>query len=274
MLFRFLFFSLVFCNTSHGQKLNGLWKGWSERSVLTLNPSALTLEIEVSNDTSINGIAHYYYKKGRYEHIKINGIISLKDSTVVITEDKELSYNLGPLYEICLGKLFLKLSQSGNSFFLTGRWEDKKRRLFRCPASAVKYEKPVEENKLLIKQGLLERPGRTTDVQKIIELTKEETDSVKIDIYDNGEIDNDTVSAYFNDSLLIGNARVSEIPLSFNISFDKRVQFQKIKLVAENLGNIPPNTALMIITTRKNRFTINLSSDYIQSGTVEFFLKE
>jgi len=61
---------------------------------------------------------------------------------------------------------------------------------------------------------------------------------------------------------------------SFFTPVVKFAQYWVLKLIAENLGAIPPNTALLIITTRKNRYTITLSSDYLQNGSVELFLKE
>jgi hypothetical protein len=105
-------------------------------------------------------------------------------------------------------------------------------------------------------------------------LEPEELDSIKITIYDNGVIDNDTASVYFDDLVIIKKQRLSERPIEFYFSFDKTKQVQKIKLFADNLGSIPPNTALLVITTRKNRYLITLSSDYSKNGSVEFFLKE
>ncbi len=102
----------------------------------------------------------------------------------------------------------------------------------------------------------------------------DEIDSVKCALYDNGEIDNDTASVYLNDSLIIEKQRLSAQPIEFYLSFDKTKRIQKIKLFADNLGSIPPNTALLIITTRNNRYLITLSSNYSQNGSVEFFLRE
>jgi len=47
-----------------------------------------------------------------------------------------------------------------------------------------------------------------------------------------------------------------------------------IKLYAENMGTIPPNTAVLILTTRKNRYVANLTSDLSKNGTVHLFLKD
>ena len=116
--------------------------------------------------------------------------------------------------------------------------------------------------------------GRKTEVQKIIELSYDETDSIQLSFYDNGEIDNDTVSIYFNDSIIASSLRLTQIPFNYYITFNKSMKVQKIRLVAENLGFIPPNTALLKVSTRKNQYLITLSSDFSKNGSVEFFLKE
>ena len=116
--------------------------------------------------------------------------------------------------------------------------------------------------------------ARATVVQKVIELNRDETDSMKFALYDDGIIDGDTATLYFNDSLIVKKRRLTDQPFVFYLSLDRNKQFQKVQLFADNLGSVPPNTALLIITTRRNRYEIRLSSDDHQNGSVEFFLKE
>ena len=47
----------------------------------------------------------------------------------------------------------------------------------------------------------------------------------------------------------------------------------ELVLYAENLGSIPPNTALMIITDGTNRYEVRLSSDLKNNASVRFELK-
>ncbi len=44
-------------------------------------------------------------------------------------------------------------------------------------------------------------------------------------------------------------------------------------MYAENLGEIPPNTALMVITDGDSRYEVNVSSDLQNSGSVHFIHK-
>ncbi|MBD0377213.1 MAG: hypothetical protein ICV51_16495 [Flavisolibacter sp.] len=45
-------------------------------------------------------------------------------------------------------------------------------------------------------------------------------------------------------------------------------------MVAENLGSIPPNTSLMIITTGTQRYEVFISSTEQKNAKVAFDLKE
>jgi hypothetical protein len=271
--FFYVFVSILFSEYCQAQSLSGLWKGSTEHSIWVLNSTENILEIEVNNDSIITGVIHDYYTKGRFEHIKISGTVNWKDSTLNISEEEEISHNINTkFWELCLGTMQLKLTKSGNLYYLNGKWRDKSRKLLHCPTLAVSFKKPYRDS---IELTAVESPGaRKTDIQKVIELSSDEIDSVSCALYDNGEIDNDTATVYFNDSLIIKKQRLSAQPVEFYISFDKTKQIQKIKLFADNLGSIPPNTALLIITTRKNRYLITVSSDYSKNGSVEFFLKE
>ena len=232
------------------------------------------MELEVINDSLLSGVIPNYYTKNRFDHTRISGSINWTDSIININEDEEISHNINTkMFELCLGKMRLKLSIEGGSYRLKGEWKDKDTKMFHCPTLSIWFEKQFQDTiKKISTSNLLTL--RTTDVQKVIEITQEETDSVKCAFYDNGIIDDDTASVFFNDSLIIGKQRLSEHPIEFYISFDKTKLLQKLKLVADNLGSIPPNTALLIITTRRNRYEITLSSDFSKNGAVEFFLKE
>jgi hypothetical protein len=45
-------------------------------------------------------------------------------------------------------------------------------------------------------------------------------------------------------------------------------------MVAENLGSIPPNTAILIITAGKNRHSLSLSSSEVKSARVRIVYDE
>ena len=101
-----------------------------------------------------------------------------------------------------------------------------------------------------------------------------EMGEIKMDIYDNGDIDGDTVSIYHNNTLIRSRMRLSQKPISITIGIDPSQSHHEIIMVAENLGSIPPNTSLMIITTVSNRYELMISSSEQKNAKVVFDLKK
>jgi N-acetylmuramoyl-L-alanine amidase len=96
--------------------------------------------------------------------------------------------------------------------------------------------------------------------------------SLKIDIYDDGEIDNDIVSMYFNDILVVEKKSLTAKAYTINLTLEDGKN-NELLLIADNLGTIPPNTALMIITDGVSRYEVRLSADLKNNALVRFELK-
>ncbi|MDB5200998.1 MAG: hypothetical protein JWQ27_407 [Ferruginibacter sp.] len=109
---------------------------------------------------------------------------------------------------------------------------------------------------------------RNTAVLKTIEV---ENKIVKVDLYDNGEIDGDSISLFYNKALLVSRKRLTDKPLSLTIEIDGNVN--ELVMYAENLGTIPPNTALMVVTDGNKRYEVRITSDLQKSGTIRFIQK-
>ena len=106
---------------------------------------------------------------------------------------------------------------------------------------------------------------RANPIIKKIETTAAE---MVIDLYDNGEIDGDTVSIYHNNELVVSRAGLSEKPITFRITVDELHPHHELVMVANNLGSIPPNTSLMIITARNKRYEVFISSSEQKNAKV------
>ena len=108
----------------------------------------------------------------------------------------------------------------------------------------------------------------------IIKTIQVESSSVKVDLYDNGEIDGDSISLFFNKILLLTNKKLSDKPLSMILDIDEDEQMNELVMYAENLGSIPPNTALMIVTDGTKRYEVRITSDLEKSGVINFVHKK
>ena len=112
---------------------------------------------------------------------------------------------------------------------------------------------------------------RETVVQKEIEVS---SDSVQVDFYDNGEVDGDSISVFYNDQLLGSNLRLSTRSIHMNVHLDSTREYNQLAMFANNLGSIPPNTALMLISDGKNRWEVRLTSDLGKTGAVRIKRKK
>jgi hypothetical protein len=97
---------------------------------------------------------------------------------------------------------------------------------------------------------------------------------IRINCYDNGEIDGDTVSIYHNNKLIKSRMGLSDKPISFTLEINAAQPHHELITVAENLGSIPPNTSVMIIYTPNNRYEVFISSTRQKNALVVFDLKK
>ncbi len=132
--------------------------------------------------------------------------------------------------------------------------------------SFKKDNQPIE--KYLNKQPLVIPKILQSRENKLINTIIVDQQDIQIDYYDNGEIDNDTISVYHNYEKIINHGRLSDAPLSIKLHVDEANPIHELITVAENLGDVPPNTALMVITAGKKRYEIFLSSDEVSNAKV------
>jgi hypothetical protein len=129
----------------------------------------------------------------------------------------------------------------------------------------------------------LENPEPLTPVNEVVlekrnnDLVKELTvdhDSISVTLYDNGIIDGDSITLLFNDKIITTHQLLTDKPLTFYIKIAPGNNRNELVMYAENLGSIPPNTALMVIYDGKKRYELNISSTETSNGVVSFKLRE
>lgn len=91
--------------------------------------------------------------------------------------------------------------------------------------------------------------------------------TVEVRFYDNGTVDGDIISIYFNNELVKQRQTLTSSPIRFTLQL-KEGQDNIIAMYAENLGTIPPNTALMVVDDGSSVIRIPLESNMQQSGAV------
>jgi hypothetical protein len=88
------------------------------------------------------------------------------------------------------------------------------------------------------------------------------SDSLQITLYDNGEIDGDTVSVLLNGKVIIAKQGLTTKPNLHTIYFDRNTpDSQMLVMYAENLGAIPPNTGLLVVREGSSVYEVRFSAD-------------
>jgi outer membrane protein OmpA-like peptidoglycan-associated protein len=146
-----------------------------------------------------------------------------------------------------------------------------------------KINAPIESKKMQMVE-ILDMTPRLKESDVINEMTKRipkkplqiysTSDFVRIDLYDNGVFDFDTVSVIFNKQILVYKELLQvNKPISFFVKLDNDQSKNEMIFFAENLGLTPPNSALMVITDADNKRTeVSVSSD-LYSNVVIYFIK-
>lgn len=138
-------------------------------------------------------------------------------------------------------------------------------------ADTKKPEEPVASAKPVVVPKIKPTPvtirDRKNELIRTLILTNNE---VEISLYDNGEVDNDTVSIYLDGALLLANKRLSNKPITYKLQLDESNPEHTLVMVAENLGTIPPNTSLMIIQDGDKRHQVNITSTEQKNAMIRF----
>lgn len=108
----------------------------------------------------------------------------------------------------------------------------------------------------------------------LVQTITSETKNVTIKIYDNGEIDDDTISVYLDKKLVLSKQRLSASPLVVNIKMDEDDAEHELVMVADNLGRIPPNTSLMLVNAGDKRYEVRITSNEQKNAVVRFVYRK
>jgi hypothetical protein len=161
----------------------------------------------------------------------------------------------------------------------------------RAPASIVKTNNTINTNQPQsqpvalqdIKQEQKSEPGikintpvLNSDAAKAVaerEFDKPQeinftSDSLVLALYDNGEVDGDTVSVLLNGEVIVAKQCLKTVAFKKTIYIPAGDFQANIVLYAENLGVYPPNTGLLVLIDGEERHNIRFSADYKKNSAI------
>lgn len=272
--------------------LTGTWKGGlgqiDKRWVFGMT---LTLKQEGNIITGTSKIATND-GTGAYAIHNIKGEVNGNDIQLLdLTLREENNYS-GYYYwckKIYIGKLTIK----SDSIFLSGDWNNDNNKIFHnltllqnssvnCPPGSFSVAKVFKKETALTAdtghtgtaplKRIIGTPKNSATVflnrkVHIKNVTEVAADSLELNFYDNCDIDGDTITVFYNRTLLLSHQRLSDKPLIIKIAVNSDVD-NELLMYADNEGSIPPNTALLIFYDGVKRREITTGSNTKSSGTI------
>ena len=146
------------------------------------------------------------------------------------------------------------------------------------------YEaEPKKENSVTVSVPIITKPetainatsisiddkfkNRKKTLQQVIPITGR---TIELRFYDNAQVDGDSIAVYLNNKQLFKNVRLSDQPYTVKIDANELQDDNELVMVAENLGSIPPNTALMVVEVGDKNYDAFLYSNENSSALIRF----
>jgi hypothetical protein len=276
-LFLSVLFLVIACSLS-AQNLTGIWRGKRTQVSGGCFPE-YSLELHITyagNNNNIMGNAYNFYDKDRYTKINFTGRYNPQTKRMVIIENLVLQYNVPANCIPCIKTYDLNWSKDSSMEALIGEWKGHEMgNANTCPPGRIQLNKektaifPVDvfQNDTL---GNIQKNLKLANREKeVVQNLILDTSKIKIELYDNAEIDDDTVTIFLNNTLLLYKKRLTGTPLTLELNAFPDTEYE-LMMYAENLGRIPPNTSLMIITAGRKKYEIRLSSSEQKTAVVKF----
>lgn len=266
-------FTLLFLTILHqavpAQVLSGTWKGLGWTSC---ESAYVELKLE-QNSNTVKGESLYIFNDNRFQRYSLEGTWSPADSLLTLKEIK-LIESKKPVIDVnCFSLYSFRISESTIGTQLKGNAENRTRGLIRIKCADATYEltrftpqefsPQADLDASLLKAAL----GRIEKTMQTFEVTQ---DSITVHLYDNGQVDGDTVSLVFNNQPVAVKLPITADLKTFTLYPDRNQKVNKLIFIAHNLGSIPPNTGTLAMKINGKAVQVFLSADLNRNATIDF----
>ena len=301
-----LIFLLLFSLSSRSQSVFGYWYGDATVKIKNSANNYLVELILQPEKNYVKGVLNYYFKD-TYRSLQVKGNYNAATRQLVLYDIPVVYHASISSFEVDCMMNFqatLRVAQAGSD--LVGAFISLPEYKNMCPTinTTLHFNTDISKKDSVLKaiseykeEYQVWKPSATDTLvavnitpRKVVnyvtesEYTKREnvvtheleaeSDMLKLDIYDNGEIDGDIISVFFNKQLILSNQKLTHKSIHIDIPLDTTKTVNEISMFAENLGLIPPNTALMVITDGKKKYEIRLASNLEKNATIRIRRKK
>jgi len=288
------------------QRISGYWYGTANVKSSSVTNNYLVELIVRQTNADVQGVLNYYFKRS-FRSIKINGKYNSQKRQLIF-KNVPLTYH-GSLEDLevdCIMDFVatLRVAKAGST--LVGVFQGEPAHRYTCAevnfnlqfnADISKEDSILNAIRLYKETYQVWKPTFQDTLvavnivpRKVVNFVIDEeyknranvvaneitvaSDSLKVDFYDNGEIDGDSISIFYNNQLIAFNRKLSTKSVHFDLSLDRTKEVNEVTMFADNLGSIPPNTALMVVSDGKKRYEIRMSSNFEKNATLRIRRKE
>ncbi|RYF12564.1 MAG: hypothetical protein EOO40_00960 [Deltaproteobacteria bacterium] len=233
--------------------LNGIWKGTLTQNAGGCFPKYfIELQIQTRGD-SLQGASYHYSDITNYVKKKFTGMYFSSVEKLHLNEGGIQTFKIPPDCVPCIKNYILRYYRVGNEETLRGEWSGK----------VMNTDAPCQPGNLILTR-VAESAFREIPEIEV------DTGSIRLDFYDNAEVDGDSISVLVNSKVLLSHQKLNLQPITTWIKIDLQNKFQEVEMQAENLGRIPPNTALLVVTAGNKSYRLLLTATDSKSAKVRF----
>jgi hypothetical protein len=248
----FLVIFILLCATfiSKAQDLNGFWSGRLDMPGGCFSVNNIELQLHFRGN-SVFGDSYHYENVNYYVKKKLTGTYDSSTKKLVLHEEYVTTYHIPTTCTICIKNFYLTYSKEGKVETLSGNWDGKIMNTgLNCSVGPIVLSRIKES-------AFKEIPEIAVD-----------TGTIRLDFYDNATIDGDSITVMVNKNVVVSHQLLSAKPITTYVTVNLNNPFFEIEMLAENLGTIPPNTALLIVTAGTKKYQLFLTSTKTKSAMI------
>jgi hypothetical protein len=210
----------------------------------------IELQIRMNGDAAM-GDSYHYQDIDNYVKKNFTGRFNRETKKLTVQEGVVTTYHIPIRCVICVKLFDLVYSREGDIETLKGQWGGNVlNTVTTCGGGSIILTRIAES------------------AFKEIPEVKVDTGTIQLDFYDNAIVDGDSITVKVNNQVVLTHQRLSAKALTTHVRVDLNNTFHEVEMVAENLGSIPPNTAVLIIKAGKNQHRLWLTSTESKSAKI------
>jgi hypothetical protein len=212
----------------------------------------IEIQINISGD-SISGDSYHYLDISNYVKKRLKGSYDSDLKKISLNEFLVTAFKIPNHCRVCIKNYDLVYVREGDKEFLYGLWNGTiMNSEFNCMPGDITLSR-------ITRSAFAEVPEIKVD-----------TGTIRLDFYDNAEIDGDSITILHNKQQILAHQKLGIEPITVYITVDLQKTFHEIEMIGENEGSIPPNTAMLVITAGDKRHEVSLTYTKQKRALVRF----